>query len=93
MNTRPTPRPHECARCGQAHDLCLAHNKRGGPCGRPPARGQDICGRHGADAPQAKAAADKRIQRALAQEAVATFGLPRDVVPFDAHTSDENQSP
>jgi hypothetical protein len=39
---------------------------------------------HGASAPQALAAAERRMQALAAEDAVVTFGLPRDVDPGDA---------
>ncbi|MFG2046151.1 hypothetical protein ACGFIW_01805 [Micromonospora sp. NPDC048935] len=47
-------------------------------------KGQKVCRNHGGASPQAKAAAEVRIQVAEAAKAVATFGLPREVDPRDA---------
>lgn len=46
--------------------------------------GADVCIIHGARAPQVKAAAQERVELGRAQRAVATYGLPIDVDPFDA---------
>jgi hypothetical protein len=80
----PTPRPHECGRCGLDHRHCLGHNKAGGPCGRQPIDGADVCILHGARAPQVVAAAIARVERARAENAVMTYGLPVEVDAFDA---------
>lgn len=54
--------PMECSRCGQPHGGCRGHNRAGNPCGKPPKKGQRVCGNHGGDSPQALAAADRRIK-------------------------------
>ncbi len=66
MTIRPTPRPHECEKCGQPHQKCLAHNNEGTPCNRNPANGADVCPVHGGHAPQVRKAAEGRV---LDQEA------------------------
>ena len=76
--------PDTCPRCGQPHTRCAAHNNRGGPCGRPPAKGQHVCLKHGAGTAAAKAAAQVRLQQRAAQKALETFGLP---VVIDPHTA------
>lgn len=66
-------------------DPCGAKAKSTGkPCTRPPVPGATRCRFHGAAAPQVKAAAERRLQTAQAQQAVVTFGLPREIDPRDA---------
>lgn len=58
--TTPPPRP-PCSKCGQVHPRCTGHSKRHkGPCGRHPAKGQEVCKIHGGGSPQAIAAAERR---------------------------------
>lgn len=73
-----------CSRCSQVHERCLSHNNRGLPCGRWPIVGGTVCYKHGAAAPQVKAAAKRNQEAAIATRAVATFGLPRDIDPHSA---------
>lgn len=49
-----------CQRCGELHEHCIAHNKRGGPCGRAPVEWQRVCDRHGGKSPQALQSAARR---------------------------------
>jgi hypothetical protein len=50
-----------------------------------PIRGGFVCyKRHGGKAPQVREAARLRLERERAEQAVATFGLPREIDPFDA---------
>lgn len=66
-------------------ELCGAKAKSTGkPCTRPAVKGASRCRFHGGAAPQVKAAAERRIQTAVAEKAVATFGLPREIDPRDA---------
>ncbi|MCG5464212.1 hypothetical protein MED01_002377 [Micromonospora sp. MED01] len=66
-------------------ELCGAHARSTGkPCTRPVVKGANRCRFHGGAAPQVKAAAERRTQTALAEQAVKTFGLPREVDPRDA---------
>lgn len=81
---RPTPRPHECAKCGQTHNQCLAHNNEGGPCGRHPANGADVCPVHGGHAPQVREAAERRVQIELARQACNRLGIPIVVNPVES---------
>jgi hypothetical protein len=50
-----------------------------------PIAGGTVCyKRHGGNTPVIKAAAQRRVERARAEKAVATYGLPIDIDPFDA---------
>lgn len=69
----PTPKPK-----------CSGHRSDGSPCGNWPMTGQRVCKKHGGASPQAKAAAERRLQAEQAARAVQTFGLPREVDPRDA---------
>jgi hypothetical protein len=68
------------------HDKLRCSGKRsnGEPCSKWPMKGQRVCNTHGGSSPQAKAAAERRIETARAEAAVTTFGLPREVDPRDA---------
>ncbi len=63
---------------------CSSKRSNGEPCGNWPMAGQRVCRKHGGGSPQAKAAAERRMQTAQATQAVVTFGLPREVDPRDA---------
>lgn len=63
---------------------CSAKRSNGEPCTKWPVAGQRVCNTHGGSSPQAKAAAERRIQTAQATSAVVTFGLPREIDPRDA---------
>lgn len=63
---------------------CSARRSNGEACTKWPVAGQKVCNTHGGSSPQAKAAAERRIQVAKAASAVVTFGLPREVDPRDA---------
>jgi hypothetical protein len=63
---------------------CSGKRSDGEPCGKWPMNGQRVCRKHGGASPQAKAAAERRIQTAQAEQAVQTFGLAREVDPRDA---------
>jgi hypothetical protein len=84
MDNHPTPRPFSCGQCGLEHTDCLAHNKAGDPCGKRAINGADVCPDHGARAPQVAAAAERRVELGRAERAVVTYGLPRNIDPFDA---------
>ena len=63
---------------------CSRRRTNGEPCTKWPMKGQKVCATHGGSSPQAKAAAERRIQAAQAEAAVVTFGLPREIDPRDA---------
>jgi len=63
---------------------CTGKRSNGTPCSKWPMKGQTVCRNHGGASPQAKAAAERRIQSVDAERAVITFGLPREVDPRDA---------
>ena len=64
---------------------CQAKSKQSGEqCKRWASPGQRVCTMHGAKAPKAIAAAERRLEEESAKEAVATYGLPREVSPTQA---------
>jgi hypothetical protein len=63
---------------------CSGKRSNGQPCGKWPMHGQRVCNTHGGSSPQAKAAAERRIQAAQAEQAVITYGLSREIDPRDA---------
>lgn len=63
---------------------CSGRRSNGERCTKWPMKGQAVCRNHGGASPQAKAAAERRLQSADAERAVATFGLPREIDPRDA---------
>jgi len=77
---RTTP----CGECGELHLRCIAHRRDGKPCTMQAVRGGEVCRMHGGQAPQVRAAADRRVAEQAARAAVATYGLPRDIDPGDA---------
>lgn len=76
--------PVPCKKCGLIHERCTAHNSAGAPCRRHPNVGQRVCAFHGGNAPQAKAAAERRVREAAAAAATQTFGLPQTIDPHEA---------
>jgi len=77
-------------RCGAVVKPKPEQGREGGFCEKAPLVGQLRCGTHGGKAPQALAAAERRQQEVAAREAVATFGLRRDV-GFDEAILEEFQ--
>lgn len=76
-----------CQTCDTPHDpaKCNGHAKSTGKqCVAWPIKGGRVCVKHGGQAPQVRAGAERRIQTATAERAVVTFGLPREVDPRDA---------
>lgn len=62
---------------------CTARNRAGERCGRPPMRGATVCASHGGKAPQARAAAERRVQaQALEADARAVLAFEA-VEPID----------
>lgn len=63
---------------------CTGRRSNGEACSKWPMKGQTVCRNHGGASPQAKAAAERRLQAIGAEQAIVTFGLPREVDPRDA---------
>lgn len=82
MTTHPDPMT--CPKCGQPHDRCAGHNRRGLPCGQWPLADQRVCGLHGGRSPRALAAAERRGREREARQAVALFAARRDIDPSEA---------
>lgn len=53
-------------------------------CLKAPMKGQLVCRKHGGAAPQAKAAAARRLAEDKAREALETYGRPIDTTPTEA---------
>lgn len=78
MSSDGTTEPHDRPRC-------VGTSKQTGKrCGLAPAPGATVCKWHGAGAPQVRAAAERRIAHEVAERAVATLGLRRDIGPEEA---------
>lgn len=56
----------------------------GAPCGKWPMKGQLVCETHGGRAPQARAAAGRRLAEQKALAALETYGRPIDTTPTEA---------
>lgn len=84
--------PASCPTCGIGLWLtrqCMGHvdDEETGEvrhCGKHAMKGQTMCRSHGGAAPQARAAAQRRIEHAEAERVTATYGLPVDVDPHTA---------
>ncbi|HEY3718296.1 MAG TPA: hypothetical protein VGL39_27550 [Jatrophihabitantaceae bacterium] len=72
-----------CRKCQQVHERCTAHNRRGGPCGGHPSAGFRVCRLHGAESPNAKAGAEKRLAEAQAVALAARWAIPVDANPVE----------
>lgn len=83
-----------CEKCGTPHvtyagkPACAGHKKTddGGrvPCKNHPRLGSTVCSYHGANTPQARAAAEARLAEQEATRQVKTLGLPIDITPTEA---------
>lgn len=82
-----------CEKCGQPHvnrdggPACIGHKKTPDgpvPCKNYPRQGAAVCGYHGGNTPQARAAAQARLAEQEATKQVKTLGLQRDISPTDA---------
>lgn len=69
----------KCRKCRLEHPRCAGHNKAGKPCGRVPARLQDVCRLHGGASPQALEAARRKAAELAAAEVVARWAEGREV--------------
>jgi len=59
-----------CGKCGEVHERCSGHNVSGLPCRRYPTAGANVCMKHGAAAPQVKAAARRRLAESKVRKAL-----------------------
>jgi hypothetical protein len=78
-----------CDKCGHTHvtkkggPACRAHKRSGQPCTNPPMTGQAVCRMHGGSAPQARAAAEQRVQRAELAKTIGELADACDVASTD----------
>lgn len=90
--TDPSTWPDACPDCGVKlwkKRQCMGHkvdDETGARshCGKYAMKGQTLCREMGGAAPQNRAAAERRIEAAVARRATATYGLPIDIDPLDA---------
>lgn len=77
MSANPTPRPYDCAKCGEEHTRCLAHQRGSGkPCRGQPLDGQDVCRVHGGRQPAALEKATVRIEELRARSILERLERP-----------------
>jgi hypothetical protein len=87
----------DCEKCGQehltkhGHPACTGHSLgrlrpeiAGKACRNPPNRGQEKCGKHGGNSPQALTAAQQRITEQKAAKIMARFAGPINTSPTQA---------
>ena len=63
---------------------CTSRTRDGDRCKNPPLPGQEVCRMHGGSSPQARAAAQRRLQTAAAQAAAHRLGVPIETSPQQA---------
>lgn len=63
---------------------CTAHNNRGERCKRAAIRGGLVCGTHGGQAPQVKAAAQRRLAEQKIVHELTSLGVALDIPPDEA---------
>lgn len=64
---------------------CKAMNRSGGRCKKPALKGQEVCDYHGGNTPQARAAAQRRLEAREAEKAVERFAVKvPNVTPSEA---------
>ena len=64
--------------------ICQAHRTDGQPCKAQAMRGQKVCVTHGGAAPQARAAAKRRLAELEVRAELERLGIPVEVDPVDA---------
>jgi hypothetical protein len=92
MTCRQCGQEHRAAKGGRPCKRHLSTGPKGGPlkeragqpCRKPAMHGQDVCGSHGGQSPQAKNAAAARIAEAAASKVLRRFGGPVDTTPTEA---------
>jgi hypothetical protein len=76
-----------CPKCDQVHTRCAAHKKGVVPlvpCMRNPKRHHKVCPAHGGNAPQIRAAAERRRQAEAIGEATQFYAIPVESDPNTA---------
>jgi len=86
MNSPSSSGPMECLQCGKPHPRCSGHRSSdpSQPCMKYPKKDFTVCQAHGGEAPQVKAAVERRQQERSALLALESFGIP---VVVDPHTA------